>query len=116
MWIRCICLRRCSGAGCGRCGRFCDFDNTASFRRAVRSRAVAGEELSSMQTRVGLSLKSRFVLGKAALLLALAICAAPVFAGPVLLPNLGTAAAFGLLGGTVSNTGTSVVNGNVGAM
>jgi hypothetical protein len=30
-------------------------------------------------------------------------------------PNLGSASAFGLLGGTISNTGTSVVTGNVGA-
>lgn len=35
--------------------------------------------------------------------------------GGVIAPNLGTAASFGLLGGTISNTGTSVVSGNVGA-
>src|SRR5947209_14804683 len=35
--------------------------------------------------------------------------------GGIIAPNLGTAASFGLLGGTISNTGTSVVSGNVGA-
>jgi hypothetical protein len=34
------------------------------------------------------------------------------FGGPIV--NLGSASSFGLLGGTVSNTGTSVVMGNVG--
>src|ERR1035441_7604830 len=38
----------------------------------------------------------------------------PVFGG-VLAPNLASAFSFGLLGGTISNTGTSVVTGNVGA-
>ena len=38
---------------------------------------------------------------------------APVFGAPIMV-NLGTASSFGLLGGTVSNTGTSVVMGNVG--
>jgi hypothetical protein len=37
----------------------------------------------------------------------------PVFGVPVSV-NLGTASTFGLLGGTISNTGTSVVTGNVG--
>jgi Ice-binding-like/PEP-CTERM motif len=37
----------------------------------------------------------------------------PAFGGPVSV-NLGTASTFGLLGGTISNTGTSVVTGNVG--
>ncbi len=37
----------------------------------------------------------------------------PAFGGPVLV-NLGTASSFGLLGGTISNTGTSVVMGDVG--
>jgi hypothetical protein len=37
----------------------------------------------------------------------------PVFGAPIMV-NLGTANSFGLLGGTVSNTGTSVVSGNVG--
>ena len=36
----------------------------------------------------------------------------PAFGGPVV--NLGTASSFGLLGGTISNTGTSMVTGNVG--
>jgi len=36
--------------------------------------------------------------------------------GSVVAPNLGTAGSFGLLGGTISNTGTSVVIGNVGAV
>jgi hypothetical protein len=45
---------------------------------------------------------------------ALAIAAVvPAFGGPVSV-NLGTASSFGLLGGTISNTGTSVVMGNVG--
>jgi hypothetical protein len=37
----------------------------------------------------------------------------PAFGGPIGV-NLGTASSFGLLGGTISNTGTSVVMGNVG--
>jgi len=46
--------------------------------------------------------------------LAMAIAAgAPVGAGPILV-NLNSASSFGLLGGTISNTGTSVVTGNVG--
>jgi hypothetical protein len=36
--------------------------------------------------------------------------------GNVLAPNLGSAFSFGMLGGTISNTGTSVVTGNVGAV
>jgi hypothetical protein len=41
------------------------------------------------------------------------IAATPAFAGPII--NLGSASAFGLLGGTaISNTGTSVVSGDVG--
>jgi hypothetical protein len=41
------------------------------------------------------------------------IAATPAFAGPVI--NLGSASAFSLLGGTaISNTGTSVVSGDVG--
>ena len=39
---------------------------------------------------------------------------APAF-GSSIIVNLGTATSFGLLGGTISNTGTSVVAGNVGA-
>jgi hypothetical protein len=38
----------------------------------------------------------------------------PAFGGPIFV-NLNSASSFGLLGGTVSNTGTSVVGGNVGA-
>ena len=38
----------------------------------------------------------------------------PAFGGTVSV-NLGSASSFGLLGGTISNTGTSVVTGNVGA-
>jgi hypothetical protein len=38
----------------------------------------------------------------------------PAFGGTVSV-NLGSASSFGLLGGTISNTGTSVVIGNVGA-
>src|ERR1700687_1154279 len=46
-------------------------------------------------------------------LLVMAIAAVvPAFGTPVV--NLGTASSFGLLGGTISNTGTSVVTGNVG--
>jgi hypothetical protein len=41
------------------------------------------------------------------------VAVTPAFGGPVLV-NLGTASSFGLLGGTISNTGTSVVTGNVG--
>jgi hypothetical protein len=36
--------------------------------------------------------------------------------GGVIAPNLGSAGSFGLLGGTISNTGTSVVVGDVGAI
>ncbi len=38
----------------------------------------------------------------------------PAFAGPISV-NLNSASSFGLLGGTISNTGTSLVTGNVGA-
>ncbi|MCU1233833.1 MAG: hypothetical protein JWP63_1800 [Candidatus Solibacter sp.] len=41
--------------------------------------------------------------------------ALPAAGGVVLPPNLGSASTFGLLGGTISNTGVSVVTGNVGA-
>ena len=34
----------------------------------------------------------------------------------VIAPNLGAASSFGMIGGTISNTGTSVVTGNVGAV
>ena len=45
--------------------------------------------------------------------LAMAVAAVvPAFGGPVV--NLGTGSSFGLLGGTISNTGTSVITGNVG--
>ena len=37
----------------------------------------------------------------------------PVLAAPISV-DLGTATSFGLLGGTISNTGTSVVTGNIG--
>jgi hypothetical protein len=40
------------------------------------------------------------------------VVAVPALAAPI---NLGSASSFGLIGGTISNTGTSVVNGNVGA-
>src|SRR4051794_29766133 len=41
--------------------------------------------------------------------------AAHAFGGPITL-GLNTANSFGLLGGTISNTGTSVVHGNVGVV
>ncbi|HXN46691.1 MAG TPA: ice-binding family protein [Bryobacteraceae bacterium] len=41
-----------------------------------------------------------------------AVAVAPAFGDPVV--NLNTASSYGLLGGTISNTGTSVVTGNVG--
>jgi hypothetical protein len=41
------------------------------------------------------------------------VFAVPAFAGPITV-NLATASAFGLLGGTISNTGTSIVNAEVG--
>ena len=47
-----------------------------------------------------------------ALVLALSLLAVNARADSI---NLGTASSFGLLGGTISNTGTSVVTGNVGA-
>jgi hypothetical protein len=43
-----------------------------------------------------------------------ALIVAPAFADSIA-PNLGSAASFTMLGGTISNTGTSVVTGNVGA-
>ncbi len=49
------------------------------------------------------------------LLLTLVLTALPAFAD-ILAPNLGVAGSFGLIGGTISNTGTSVVVGNVGAI
>src|SRR5271170_3185573 len=42
--------------------------------------------------------------------------AVPAFGGSVPAPDLGGASSFGLLAGTISNTGTSVVVGNIGAM
>jgi hypothetical protein len=48
------------------------------------------------------------------LLIAASALLTPAWGG-IIAPNLGTAASFGLLGGTISNTGTSVVIGNVGA-
>ena len=54
---------------------------------------------------------------EAAFFLAMLAMSAPrAYGGAVAAPNLGTASAFGLLGGTVSKTGTSIVDGNVGAM
>jgi ice-binding like protein len=47
--------------------------------------------------------------------MALAV-AAPAFAGTLSVGLNDSALSFGLLGGTISNTGTSVINGNVGAM
>jgi Ice-binding-like/PEP-CTERM motif len=46
--------------------------------------------------------------------LILVLSAVPAFGGPITV-NLGSASTFGLLGGTISNTGTSVVHGDVGA-
>lgn len=51
----------------------------------------------------------RFELLKKLILLG---CAVPAFGSTI---NLGSASSFGLLGGTISNTGTSAVIGNVGA-
>jgi len=59
-------------------------------------------------------LRPRSFSGTVALLAALAFSALPSRAGAVL-PNLGSAASFGLLGGTISNTGVSLVVGNVGS-
>lgn len=47
-------------------------------------------------------------------ILVFAIVAAPAF-GTTLIPGLGAAGSFGILGSTVSNTGTSLVTGDVGA-
>ena len=47
------------------------------------------------------------------LLVMAAAAGVPVFGAPIMV-NLGTASSFGMLGGTISNTGTSVVMGNVG--
>jgi hypothetical protein len=44
------------------------------------------------------------------------VVAVPAFGGPIVsLPDLGTAVSFGLLAGTIDNTGTSNVIGDVGA-
>jgi hypothetical protein len=51
----------------------------------------------------------RFALSCTLMAVAIAV---PAVAAPI---NLGSASSFGLIGGTISNTGTSVVNGNVGA-
>ncbi len=46
----------------------------------------------------------------------MAACGAVSARGGPIVVNLATAQSFGILGGTVSNTGTSVVNGNVGVI
>src|SRR5208283_4217999 len=46
--------------------------------------------------------------------LALATAVVPAFAGPIAV-NLNSAGSFALLGGTISNTGVSLITGNVGA-
>ena len=43
------------------------------------------------------------------------VVAVPAFGNEIFAPNLGNAYPFGMLGGTISNTGTSVVTGDVGA-
>src|ERR1035438_2995014 len=48
-------------------------------------------------------------------MLTVLVVAVPAFGGIVVAPNLGSAFSFGLLAGTISNTGTSVVTGDVGA-
>ena len=50
------------------------------------------------------------------LTMAVLLASVPAFAGSVTAPDLDGGSSFGLIGGTVSNTGTSVVIGNVGAM
>jgi hypothetical protein len=55
-------------------------------------------------------------LRKVLLFAALAGISVPVYAATIASPNLGTAASYGLIGGTISNTGASVVTGNVGAL
>jgi hypothetical protein len=69
----------------------------------ARSRKVRSDILS----------KAKSITGAILLMLA-ALVAAPAFAGTIA-PDLGSAASFTMLGGTISNTGTSVVTGNVGA-
>src|ERR1700730_1312428 len=49
------------------------------------------------------------------IILMVVVAAVPAL-GSTFAPNLGSASSFGLLGGTISNTGTSVVTGNVGAV
>jgi hypothetical protein len=61
-------------------------------------------------------MKLHSITGTTFFLTMLVVPAAPVFGGTVLAPNLGTAVSFGLLGGTISSTGTTLVDGNVGAM
>ena len=50
------------------------------------------------------------------LTMAVLLASVPAFAGSVTAPDLDGGSSFGLIGGTVSNTGTSVVIGNVWAM
>ncbi len=44
------------------------------------------------------------------------LTALSAFGNTVIAPNLGVASSFALIGGTISNTGTSVITGNVGAI
>ena len=48
-------------------------------------------------------------------LVATAAACSPIFGSPILFSIPSPSSSFGLLGGSVSNTGTSVVTGNVGA-
>jgi MYXO-CTERM domain-containing protein len=61
-------------------------------------------------------MKFHSITGPTFLLTMFVISAAPAPGGTVPAPDLATAISFGLLGGTISNTGTSIVIGNVGAM
>lgn len=54
--------------------------------------------------------------GTAIFLTVFVMSALQAHGGAVVAPDLGTAISFGLLGGTISNTGASVVVGNIGAM
>ena len=58
----------------------------------------------------------RAVTWLAASMALMAAIAASAFAGPIPAPDLGAGSSFGLIAGTVSNTGTSTVIGNVGAV
>jgi hypothetical protein len=66
------------------------------------------------RTELGILSQAKSITWAVPALMLAAVAATPAFAGAVA-PNLGRAGSFTMLGSTISNTGTSVVIGNVGA-